>query len=275
MPPLHQVTPRRNRRSAAARRPGRMPAHRLSPGTVPDGEDVRPASRDTQRPDRRPVAGAVPQRVQDEPGEHGREQDDEVPQPDLAGQEGEHHHRDDGPEEGQQSGVGVVEEAGDVREPGGDGHRHRPQSPGEHDTGVPGAPPVLLTHEGVEIVRADPGREHDRQVDHGPAGPAHVKPGVHVLGVRDERRAALRLQRGPPVDRGGPDADRRAEPVAGHLDGPVEHLLDRPRGVLDPGLRGAAAEELGCLDDRDRRVVQVRERLGEEVAAAARSRRPG
>ena len=145
------------------------------------------------------------------------------------GQERQHDDRDDGPEERQQGGVGVVEEAGDVGEPGRDRHRHRPQPAGEHDAGVPGAPPVLLAHERVEVVGADAGRQHDRQVDHGPAGPAHVESGVHVLGVGDQGGAALRLQCGPAVDRGGPDADGRAEPVAGHLDRPVEHLLDRAR----------------------------------------------
>ena len=125
------------------------------------------------------------------------------------GQEGQHDDRDDRPEEGEQGGVGVVEEPGDVGQPGRDAHRYRPQPPGEHDAHVPGAPAVLLPHERVEVVRADPGRQQDRQVDHGPAGPPHVEPGVHVLGVGDERRAALRLQRGPPVDRGGPAADGR------------------------------------------------------------------
>jgi len=89
---------------------------------------------------------------------------------------------------------------------------------------------------------------------------------VHVLGVRDQRGAALRLQRSPPVDRGRADADGRAEPVPCDLDRPVEHLLDRASGVLDPRLRGAAPEELGRLDNRDFRVVQVGKRLGEEVA---------
>ena len=108
---------------------------------------------------------------------------------------------------------------------------------------------------------------YDGQVDHGPAGPAHVKSGVHVLGVGDERRAALRLQRGPPVDGGGPAADGGVEPVTGHLNRPVEHLLDRARGLLDPRLRGAAPEKLGRLHDRHRGIVHVGEGLGQEVAA--------
>ena len=75
--------------------------------------------------------------------------------------------------------------------------------------------------------------------------PADVESGMHVLGVRDKRRAALRLERGSPVDRGGAAADGRVEPVAGHLDGPVEHLLDRPGGPLDPGLRGLVLKYCG------------------------------
>ena len=146
----------------ASRRPGRMPAHRLAPGPVPDGEDVSPAAGDPERPDRRPVAGAVPQGIEHEPGEHRRDEDDEVPQSDLAGKKGEHDDRDDGPEEDQQSRVGVVEEAGDVGQPGRDPHRYRPQPPREHDAHVSGAPAVLLAHERVEIVGADPGREQDR-----------------------------------------------------------------------------------------------------------------
>ena len=136
---------------------------------------------------------------------------------------------------------------------------------GEDDAGVPGAPPVLLPHERVEVARADAGREHDRQVDQGPAARAHVEPGVHVLGVGDERRAALRLQRGPPVDRRRADAGGLPEPVAGHLHRPVEHLLDRAGGVLDPRLRRALPEELGGLDDSGHWVVHVGEGLGQEV----------
>ena len=88
---------------------------------------------------------------------------------------------------------------------------------------------------------------------------------MHVLGVRDERRAALRLQRGPPVDGRGAAAHGRAQPVAGHLDRPVEDLLNRSRGPLDPGLPGAAPEVLRGLHDRDLRIVQVGQRLGQEV----------
>ena len=251
----------------ASRRPGRVPAHRLAPGAVPDGEHVRPAAGDAQRPDPRPEARPVPQGIQHEPGQHRREQDDEVPQPDLTGQEGQHDDGDDGPEEGDQRGVGVVEEPGDVGQPGREPHGYRPQPPREHDADVPGAPAVLLPHERVEVVGADPGREQDRQVDHGPAGPAHVQPGVHVLGVGDERRAALRLERGPPVHRGGPAADGRVQPLAGHLNRTVEHLLDRPRGPLDPRLRRAGPEVLRGLHDRDRGIVQVGQRLGQEVPA--------
>ena len=146
-------------------------------------------------------------------------------------------------------------------------HPHAPQPLGEQHPGVAGAPAVLLADERVELVRADAGRQHDRQVDHLPAGPAHVQAGVHVLGVGDERRAALRLQRRPPVHRGGAHADGLAEPVPGHLDRPVEDLLDRAGRPLDPGLPRAAAEVLRRLDDGDRRIVHVGERLGQEVAA--------
>ncbi len=90
---------------------------------------------------------------------------------------------------------------------------------------------------------------------------------MHVLGIRDQCRAAERLQGSSPVDRRGSDADRLAEPIAGHLNRPVKHLLDRPCGVLDPALAGALAEELGRLDYRDSRIVQIREQLGEKVEA--------
>ena len=88
---------------------------------------------------------------------------------------------------------------------------------------------------------------------------------MHVLGVRDEGRAALGLQRGAPVDRRGPAADGRAEPVASHLNRPVEDLLNRSRGPLNPGLRGTAPEVLRGLHDRDRRIIQVGQGLGQEV----------
>src|ERR1700735_1162943 len=67
-----------------------------------------------------------------------------------------------------------------------------------------------------------------------PAFRAHVQPGVYILGVRDERRPALRLESRAPVDRGRPAANGRIETVAGHLNGPVEHLLDWACGPLDP-----------------------------------------
>ncbi len=268
-PPLHPVTHEPEPPQRAARGPGRLPAHGLAPGAVPDGEHMRPAPGDAQRPDRRPVPGPVPQRVQHESGEHGREQDDEVPQPDVAGQNrtsmtiGMHR-----PEERQQPGVGVVEEAGQVGEPGRDTTSAPSTAAREHHPGVAGAPAVLLAHERVQVVRADPGRQHDRQVDHPPAGPAHVEPGVHVLGVRDERRAALRFQRGPPVHRGGAHADGRAEPVPGHLDRAVEHLLDRAGRPLDPGLPAVLPRKYcGVCTIAIGRVVHVGQRLGQEVAA--------
>ena len=71
----------------------------------------------------------------------------------------------------------------------------------------------------------------------------------------------------PPVDRGSPAANGRVQPLAGHLNRPVEHLLDRPRGPLDPRLRRAGPEVLRGLHDRDRGIVQVRQRLGQEVRA--------
>ena len=242
-----------------------MPAHRLPPDTIPDGEHVGPAARDAQWPDPRGVAGAVPQRVQHEAGQHGREQDDEVPQPDLARKKGQHDDGDHGPEKGEKGGVGVVQESGDVAEPGRNPHGYRPQPPGEYDADIPRAPAVLLPHERVEIVRADPCRQQNRQVDNGPADSAHIEPGVHVFGVGNQRWAAVGFKRGSPVNCGRTAAHGRVQPVAGHLDRPVEHFLDRPCCLFDPGLRGAAPEILRGLHDRDRGIVQVRKGLGEEV----------
>ena len=224
-----------------------------------------PPAGDAQGPGGRPVAGVVPQRVQDSPGNEGRQQDDEVPQPDLARQEREHDDRQQRAEEDQQCGVDVVEEAGHEREPGRKAHLHRPQAARADDAHVPGAPAVLLAHERVHPVGADAGGQDDGHIPDGPAVPHHVEPRVHVLGVGDQGRAALRLQRGPPVHRRGPDAGGRAEAVAADLDGPVEHLLHRPGRVLQPRLVGTLPEELGGLDDGQGRVVHIGQGLGQEV----------
>src|SRR6185312_5786318 len=77
-----------------ARRASGVPAHRLPAGAVPERENVRPPTRDPQRPERRPITGAMPQRVKNEAGEDCREQDDEVPQLYVGGQESEHDDRD-------------------------------------------------------------------------------------------------------------------------------------------------------------------------------------
>ena len=130
---------------------------------------------------------------------------------------------------------------------------------------LPGAPSVLLAHEGVQVVGADPGRQHDRQVDQRPAVPADVQSGVHVLGIGDQRRPAERLERDPPVDGRGADADGGVEAVPGGLNRPVEDFLHGSGRVLDPVLVRTGPEVLRTLDDGDLRVVQIRQQLGQEV----------
>ena len=88
-----------------------------------------------------------------------------------------------------------------------------------------------------------------------------------VLRVGDLGEPAGRVERGPPVDGVGADAQRGPEPVPGHLHGPVEDLQRRPGGLLHPSLVRADPEVLRGLDEPDLRVVHVRERLGEEVRA--------
>ena len=165
-------------------------------------------------------------------GQHRGDDQPGVPRRDAGGPEQQQRDGDQRDHERRHGGEQVVAEAGDVGQPGREVDRHRPQPRGEHRAGRPGAPAVLLAQERAQPGRAHAGGQHQRHVGQVPARPAHVQAGVHVLGVGDERRAALRLQRLSSAHRAAADADRRAEPVPAHLDGPVEQLLDGPRRAL-------------------------------------------
>src|SRR5262249_52067286 len=107
-----------------------------------------------------------------------------------------------------------------------------------------------------------------RYVDQAPAEAAQVEAGVDVLGVLDERRAAVLGQRGPAVDGAAPDAYRAGAVLPGGLYRAVEEILQGACAALDPVLMVRHARELRRLHDRQLRVaLEVRQHLGEEVGA--------
>src|ERR1022692_516673 len=114
MPPLHPVTPIRKRRSEL-------------PGVRDGCQPIVLPRAPSQMAKTCAQPRAIPKGVEDEADKHGREEDDEVSQPDLAGEKGKHDYGNDGAEKREQAGEGIVEEPGDVGEPGGDCHRHSPQ----------------------------------------------------------------------------------------------------------------------------------------------------
>ncbi len=184
---------------------------------------------------------------------------------DLVGKEHQQRDRDQRHDQGAQARGEVPEPAGDVGQPRRPGHLDAPHVLRPDQRGGAAAPAVLLAHERVQRGRADSGRQRHGEVDQLVAGVPHVEPGVGVLGVRDLGEPAHRVERRPPVHGVGADAQRRAEPVPRHLHGPVEHLQGGARGPLYPGLAPAGPEELRGLHDPDTGIVQVRQRLGQEV----------
>ena len=88
---------------------------------------------------------------------------------------------------------------------------------------------------------------------------------MNILGVLDGRSAAVGVKRLATIDRARADTDRGAVSVSRYLHGPVEDLLYCAGGPLNPRLPAIVAEELGRLDDRDLRVLEVWQRFGQQV----------
>ena len=91
---------------------------------------------------------------------------------------------------------------------------------------------------------------------------------MHVLGVLDQRRAAVDSQGGTAVDRARADAYRAIVTVPADLHEPVEQFLDRAGPPFHPGHVTLGTEVLRGLHDAQRRLsVEVREHLGGQVRA--------
>src|ERR1022692_1004707 len=56
-----------------------------------------------------------------------------------------------------------------------------------------------------------------------------------------------------------------AQPVAADLDRAVDELVDRAGRAFHPRLPPVGSEELRCLDDGHVRVLEMRQRFGEEI----------
>src|ERR1017187_7862179 len=91
---------------------------------------------------------------------------------------------------------------------------------------------------------------------------------MHVLTDRNPREAACGHDGCAAVNQIRACADRRLVAVPGRLDEPEEDLLESSRIALDVGERSVAyIEVLGCLDDANLGVGEVRHGLMEELLA--------
>ena len=90
----------------------------------------------------------------------------------------------------------------------------------------------------------------------------HFYAGDHVLAVVGLRESADGLECRPPVDRRRADADRGADGISGWLDEPVEQLLGRAGGPLEPAQGPVGGEVLGRLHDADVGGVEVGHEFG-------------
>src|SRR5208283_3544570 len=106
-----------------------------------------------------------------------------------------------------------------------------------------------------------------RDVSQVPPVTAQVKAGVHILGMLDQRRAAIGIERAAPVYGVCPDTDRAAGPLLTRgLYGAIEELLHGARAALEPMLARDHAEVLRGLDYPGVRVLEIWHQLVEEVS---------
>src|ERR1700722_19082236 len=111
----------------------------------------------------------------------------------------------------------VVAESRQVAAPRSPAHSGGPEFPGSEQRHGPGAPAVLLNEEGIRVGRAQPGRQRYRDVSQAPAGSPQVEPGMYILRVLDQRRAAVGPQRLATVYRTRTYADRALVAITGDL----------------------------------------------------------